>query len=306
VAAHGTNRSGETRAAPLGVAAILAAIVGFSFLNLIVKISHADALIFAFYRLWLGAGLMVAVSLVTGRTDWRRFGATVPGGILFAINIITFFAALKRTAVADVLIITALQPALTLLVAGPLFGERVTRRDAAWTLGGVAGIVLVTVGASGSPVWSLGGDVLAVASLAAFTVYFLLSKRVRTRLSAVEWMTGVTCTAAVVATPAALLSGASFRLRPVDVVLLVLFVLGAQGGHVMLAWAHEYVDVSVSSLLILVEPIVSAVAAFFVLSEPLTALEIVGGIVAVGSMAAVVSTAARVVAEPLAPPEPPA
>jgi hypothetical protein len=70
---HRMSPSGTTRAAPLGVAAVLTAIVGFSFLNLIVKISHADALIFAFYRLWLGAALIVAVSLVTGRTDWRRW-----------------------------------------------------------------------------------------------------------------------------------------------------------------------------------------------------------------------------------------
>jgi drug/metabolite transporter (DMT)-like permease len=62
---------------------------------------------------------------------------------------------------------------------------------------------------------------------------------------------------------------------------------------VMLAWAHEQVDVSVSSLLILAEPVVSAVAAFVVLNEPLKLLEILGGLIVVASMLVVVWRATR-------------
>ena len=74
----------------------------------------------------------------------------------------------------------------------------------------------------------------------------------------------------------------------------VLFVVGATGGHVMLAWAHAHVDVSVSSLLMLGHPVVAAIAAFLVLGEPLTPLTIAGGIVVAGSLAAIVTRAARI------------
>jgi len=288
----------QRRAAPIGVGAVLLAVTVFSLQNLIVKVSHAAAPVFALYRLWLGAAGMVAASLIRGRTRWRALAVTIAPGALFGLNILLFFSALKRTGVADVLIIAALQPALTLLVAGPLFGERVALADIAWTLVSVGGIVAVTIGASGNPVWSLTGDLYAVGALVAFTAYFLISKRIRESLSAIEYMTGVTITAAVVVTPIALLSGDSLRLRVVDWLWLVVFVIGAQGGHVLLAWAHAHVDVSVSSLIILAEPVISAVAALLVLGEPLTLLEIAGGVVVIGAMSIVVRRATRVSAEP--------
>src|SRR5439155_26864399 len=138
--------------------------------------------------------------------------------------------------VADVLTISALQPALTLLVAGRLFGESVTRREVSLTAVSIAGVVLVTVGASGTPVWSLRGDLLAVAALLCWTAYFLISKRVRGRVPALEYMTAVTFTAALLVTPVVLLSGSPLgAVHPHDWLWLALFVVGGSGGHLLVA-----------------------------------------------------------------------
>lgn len=283
------------KATPLGVTAVLGVITTFSVLNVIVKIVRIPAVTFAFYRLWLGAAVMVLMVLVTRRRlTWEKVRASAPGGVLFGFNILLFFLAIKATAIADVLIIAALQPALTLMVAGPLFGERVTRYEVGWTVVSLMGVALVTVGQSGTPVWSLGGDLLAVGALGVWTVYFLVSKRVRQDVPAVEYMTTVTVVAAVVITPVALLSGQPLGgLRIQDWLWLGLFLMGAQGGHVLLAWAHAHVDVSVSSLLILAEPVVSAVAALVFLGEAITALAIVGGAVGLVAVAAIVQRATR-------------
>jgi len=216
------------------------------------------------------------------------------------VNICLFFSALKLTSVADVLIVAALQPALTLLVAGPLFGERVTGYEVVWTAVSLGGVILVIVGSTGTPVWSLRGDLLAVGALVAWTRYWLLSKRVRQDVPALEYMTAVTLTAAVVVTPVALLSGQSFEARWQDLWWLVLFVAGAQGGHSLLAWSHAQVDVSISALLILVEPVISSVAALIFLGEPLPALSIVGGLV---TLAAVGMVIRRATAKPDVVPE---
>ena len=96
----------------------------FSLMNSIVKLSHLTALAFAFYRLWLGAAVMlVAVRLTGRRLTLLTFRRAAIGGVLFGANLCFFFSALKLTSVADVLIVAALQPALTLTVAGPLFGD---------------------------------------------------------------------------------------------------------------------------------------------------------------------------------------
>src|SRR5439155_9544180 len=162
-----------------------------------------------------------------------------------------------------------------------------------WTAVSIAGVVVVVVGSSGSPSWSLRGDLFAVGALMCWTVYWMVSKRVRETLPAFEYMSAVTIAAALVVTPVALGSGRVAGVRWQDWVWLVLFVAGAQGGHTILAWSHEQVDVSVSSLLILIEPVVSSVVAFLVLGEALPAIAIAGGVVAIGAIGMVIWRATR-------------
>src|SRR5690348_403429 len=96
----------RVRATPLGLSAVIVAISGFSLLNVVVKISHASAVTFAFYRLWLGALAMVLASLVTRRPPtWETLRQGFVPGLLFGLNILLFVEALKHTGVADVLII---------------------------------------------------------------------------------------------------------------------------------------------------------------------------------------------------------
>ena len=298
-----TRRSG-LRATRLGVLGVLGPVAGWSFANTIPKLLPVPATTFSFWRLWLGAALMLAVLGVTGRRLSRAdVVASIPGGVLFGLNLVFFFEAIKDTSIADVLVIGALQPALVLLVAGRLFGERVNRAELGWIAVSLAGVVVFVVGSSETPAWSLRGDLLAVASLLMWTAYFVVSKQVRRRVLAVEYMATVTIVAAVVVTPVALASGHSLGgLRLHDWLLLLLFLGAAQLGHVTLAWAHQHIDVTLSSMLILAQPVLSAVAALVVLGEPIRPLEIVGGLVAIASMAAVVRKATIEGGE--VPPEP--
>jgi drug/metabolite transporter (DMT)-like permease len=279
-----------------GAAAVLAAVCVWSFTNTLIKTSRLPALTFAVNRLWIGAVLLLCVLLVLRRRlDRQIVRSSAPGGAVLGIEILFFFSAVKHTSIADTAVIGALQPALVLLVAGPLFGERVTAREVLWTVMSLGGVVLVTLGSSGTPVWSLYGDILAAGSLLMWTAYFLVSKRARETVPALEYMTVVTITAAVVLTPIAALSGQPLvTSRLGELLRLVLFVVGATGGHVMLAWAHAHVDVSVSSLLMLGQPVVASLAALLVLGEPLTTLTIAGCAVVVTSLGAIVRRAARI------------
>jgi drug/metabolite transporter (DMT)-like permease len=276
------------------VLAVVAPITAFSLMNLIVKVVRTPPLTFAFYRLWVGSAVMIGVLAVTGRRlSWSTLRRASLSGALFGANLCFFFSALRLTSVADVLIVAALQPALTLIVAGPLFGERITGHEVAWTAVSLVGVVLVILGSSGTPVWSLRGDLLALGALFAWTIYWLLSKRLRQDIPALEYMTAVTVIAAIVVTPVAAFSGQSFAARWQDLWWLLLFVAGAQGGHSLLAWSHAQVDVSISALLILVEPVLSPVAALLFLGEPLPALSILGGVLAVAAVGMIIWRATR-------------
>ena len=88
-------------------------------------------------------------------------------------------------------------------------------------------------------------------------------------MGAIEYMTGVMLIGAVVFTPYALLTSDDLGSLHGSEWLWILFIVlvpGA-GGHVVMGWAHKYVDVSVSSLMTLGVPVVSAVAAWWLLDE---------------------------------------
>jgi drug/metabolite transporter (DMT)-like permease len=74
---------------------------------------------------------------------------------------------------------------------------------------------------------------------------------------------------------------------------LAIFVVSAQGGPLLLAWAHRQVDATVASLLLLGEPPITAAAAFLFLGEPVTWLMVVGGLIALGSLGVIVRRATR-------------
>jgi drug/metabolite transporter (DMT)-like permease len=283
------------RSTPVGAAAVLTAVTAWSFINVIVKLTHLPPITFVFYRLWLGSMVMVvALTASHRRLTWATIRASIPGGVLFGLNVVFFVSALRKTAVADVLLIAALQPALTMLVAGRWFGERVTRVEVGWAIASVGGVVLATIGSSGSPIWSLTGDLLAAGALFAWTSYFLVSKHARRNLRAIDYLTAVTLIAAVMVTPLALLSGERLGgVRVADWGWLLLFILGAQGGHLLVAWAHRQVDVSVSALLVLAEPVISALAALAVLGEPIAGLQIAGGLLVMASVAGIVRRSTR-------------
>ena len=283
------------RATRLGVAAVLAPVVGWSFANTIVKIVHVQPVAFAFWRLWLATATMgVVLAITRRRVTWPILKASAPGGVLFALNLVFFFSAIRHTAIADVLVIGALQPALTVLVAGRMFGERVARGDFPWILASVAGVIAFVVGSRSTPAWSLAGDLFAVASLVVFTAYFFVSKRVRRQTGPVEFMVCVTVVAAIVITPIALISGQPLGgIRWQDWVWIAVFAVSAQLGHLLLAWAHNHVDLTVATLLILAETPLSAVIALVVLGEPLTTIMIVTGLLTMTCLGVVVYRATR-------------
>jgi len=280
-------------------------VAGWSVTNTLVKVSDLPALTFAFWRLWIGAVVLVTATLVARRrVGWDIVRASAPGGVLLGLEIALFFSAIKRTSIVDVTMIAALQPALVLLVAGRMFNERVTGREVWLTLVSVGGVAVVAIGSAGTPAWSLTGDLLAVGSLLAWTGYFLVSKRVRREVNTLEYFTVVTVVAAMVVTPITLVSGVRIAVgQPEQWFLLGLFVVGATTGHLLVAWAQPYVDVSVSSQLMLAQPVFSAVAALVILDQQLTLGVVAGGAIVLGSLSMILRGRRRWDAIEDAPPQ---
>ena len=74
--------------------------------------------------------------------------------------------------------------------------------------------------------------------------------------------------------------------------LVVIVLFSGLGGHLLVNWAHPYVDVSVSSLMMLGTPVVGAIAAWIVLDESLGVLQVIGGLVTLAALFAVIRSRA--------------
>jgi len=214
------------------------------------------------------------------------------GGALFGVHQIFFFNSLKHTSVANVSIIGALQPALVLLVAPRMFGERASLRAVLWSLVALGGTVIVVAGSSGSPHGSPLGDALAVGNLLSFTAYFLASKRFCSHVGASEYLVGMTTMAALVILIASWMTGQDFaspRTRDWPI-LFSLAVFPGTLGHFLTNWAHRHTPAFVMSIMLLAVPVLAAVGAALLLEEPLGAAQILGGATVLLAVGVIVRT----------------
>jgi drug/metabolite transporter (DMT)-like permease len=213
-----------------------------------------------------------------------------PAGVVFGANLLLFVVSVKMTTVANATLIGALQPAIVLMVASRWFGETVSRREVACVGLAITGVAVVILGSTGAPEWNPAGDALAMLSVLMFTAYFLVSKQARATVGTLEYMTVVHLVAAVCVTPFVL--GQPSELVSfgfVDVLIVLFFALvSGTAGQLVIGWAHRYVDVTVSSLMMLAVPVVAALTAWFMLGEALGPVQILGGAITLAAIAAMI------------------
>jgi drug/metabolite transporter (DMT)-like permease len=281
---------GRTRHLPLIAASI--AVVAFGFGPLLVRGIDASSAMIVFWRVLLALPVSIAVAYATGgRLSWRLLRQAVLIGICFAISIIASFTSFRETSIANATLIPALQPALVLVFAARMFGERRTRTDIVCVLASFVGVsAVVLASSSGGNSWY--GDLLAVVNLLVFTVYFLLAKHVRTGdVHSWSLLAMIFVITACVVTPWAIAVDGGVTALPgvEDWILVIAIVLGpGMVGHGFITWAHHYVDVSVTSTLTLASPVVAIIGAWIVYSESLSAVQIVGAAAVLVALAVLV------------------
>jgi probable blue pigment (indigoidine) exporter len=265
--------------------------------NVFVKEANLQGITFAMYRLW-GGSLVFAIALLLTRRRLTSVDirASLIGGVAFGTYMALLYTALKATSIADVTIIGALQPILVLMVAGRLFGERVTRRDGVLAAVAMLGVLVVVLGSAETPSWSLRGDAFALCALFAFTAFWLASKQARTghAVDPLVYVATASLIGSVIVTPVALLAAPAALPAGQDWLWLGLTVLlpGALA-HWLAAWGHRFVAVWRSSLIQLGVPVVSVAAAWAWLGERLRPVAGFGGVIVLVSLGAVIAGTAR-------------
>ena len=243
------------------------------------------------YRFLLGAPTITAVAyLLGGRFSKALFRQALLPGVLFGTSLVVGFAAVLRTSVANATLINNMMPVFVVLLARFVMGQHVRARQFVAAGASVVGLVIVVLGAGSGGDASLSGDVLAVANLAIWTWYFLRTKRMRDEnIDSWSLIATITVIAAAVAVPPCLLVSDDLgAVHGVDWFYLAVMVLGPGVlGHGLMTWASRHLQVTVSALLTLASPVVSAVGAWVWLDQSMTPLQVVGAAIVLGALAAI-------------------
>ena len=286
-----TDRNENSR---LGAAATTVAVTAWGFGNVLVKVIPLSGPTISMQRLWLGTGVALIVLYVSGhRINWSDFRLSMAGGVSFGLNVILFFTAIKYTSPTAATVIETLQPALLLTVVGGLFGEKVSSRAVIGALVALAGAVVVVLGVPAAGHDSLFGDFLAFLALLSYCAYFVTSKRARRRVGTIEYQVAIMAIAAVLVTPIVLLTGSGINGSVNDWVLVLFMAAVPGGGHYLVNWAHYHTELSTISILTLLTPVATMLAAYPLLGESVTVAQVVGTAVVIGALSYLVIGAQR-------------
>jgi drug/metabolite transporter (DMT)-like permease len=267
----------------IGYSAVTVVVLLWGTGPLFVRAVDASALTIATARNWIAVPVALAIAwFARAPLTWRTFRVALVGGLAFAIAQTLGFASFHETSLANAVIIGAISPLFIVIVAVPLFGERLSGKQIA--LMGVAfgGVAAVVLGADGGGGASLHGDMLAFASLFAMTAYLLLMKHSRmTGEPAAAYVAGVFLVCAIIVTPVTLIWGDSIdTISGFDWLwVFCLAVFAGCFGHTLMMWAQKHVNVGVASIMVLATTVVTAAGGWIFFDQKLTIVQIVGGLV---------------------------
>tara|TARA_B100002049_G_scaffold145342_1_gene107869 strand:- start:7558 stop:8397 length:840 start_codon:yes stop_codon:yes gene_type:complete len=254
--------------------------VGWAASGVIAKgISELGAMAVVFWRMWIYAAIVLLFLKMRG-TPLRRESLRVSwrGGISLGADIMLFFTALRLTTVANATVIGSCQPLIMLLIAGRIFGERPRRQD--WGMAAVAiiGVGLVMFGSTGIPGWSPRGDLLSVATVVAWTAYFVFSKLSSRHIESSQYTGATALICALFATPFALASGQVFDMPSANawMWLVVLSVGPGFASHMLMNWALGQIPAWLGSTLTLGIPVTATIMAWVFLGEEVAAIQFLG------------------------------
>ena len=277
----------------MGRLSAVGAIVLWSIGTVIIAYFDMPGIQAAFWRLTLGGVAYPVVLYVSGRRlSWRQFRLAAPAAVLFAVQLGVAFTAIKATSVANMTTIAALLPAVLMVISAIRYREPIGMKTV--LMGGIAlvGVVVIIRGAPGGDgSSSLRGDLLAVLGMLLFATYFVVVKEVRQHLDTFSLQTLTMPIGAAVLYPmAAIEADQLFPPLPSfsDWIWVALILLIPGSGHFLMNWAHLHVSLTVSGILTLGIPVLSAIGAWLVLDQSMGVIQIGGMVVVLAALVAIV------------------
>ena len=281
---------GTSRVRPLIVLVLGALAIAFS--PILVRLSTTGPAAAGFWRLALALPLLTVVAVLarpkaSGGKGWAPPPLTLLAGLFFALDLGFWHYGIRFTTVANATILANLSPVIVTLGAWLILRERPGRRFIAGLALAVAGTWLIAAfGRRGGALDPALGDGLSLATAVWYAAYMLTVRAARQATSAARVMAWSSLFGAPLLLAAAF--GLGEQILPTSQAgwlacagLGLVHVVG-QGA---IAWALGRLPAALASVVILAQPVLSAVLGWIIFGEAMAALQIAGAGLALAGVA---------------------
>jgi drug/metabolite transporter (DMT)-like permease len=250
------------------------ALLGVSFSGPLVRLSHANPLAIAAWRLGFSLLVIAVALLVTG--EWRQWARitrrelsiAVGAGAMLALHFWSWNASIAYTSVAASVVLVNTQPVVVALLSTVWLRERPSRRQWLGIAIAMLGALIVALpdfhatDASSHPQAFLG-DVLALIGALTAAIYFVSGRRLRATLDLWPYVGLVYGSCFVVLLLLVAVTGAPLAPQPArEISIFVALALGPMLlGHTGLNWALKHSPAYVVNLTLLGEPVGATIIA---------------------------------------------
>ncbi|MCR6498096.1 DMT family transporter [Shinella sp. CPCC 101442] len=278
-----TASSPNTR---LAVAALLLGGMAIGGSPIFVRLSEVGPLATAFWRVSLALLPFFLMSRLGKQSDeqpsdLRDYFFLLLPGVFLAADLVAWHLSLHMTSVANATLLANLAPVFVTLGSWLFFRVRITPIFLTGLVIALIGIVVLKGGPQALGGGQLAGDATAVTAAFFYACYMLALGHVRARFSAPRILVWTTIAATVCMLPIAYFF--EDGLMPVTLfgwaMVVGLAFISHVGGQGLFTYALAYLPTAFSSLTLLLQPVVAALLAWIVLSEPLGMLQAVGGLI---------------------------
>ena len=276
------SRPGPTKGRSKAYLALVAGILCIAWSAIFVRWTAVPGAASAFYRLLISAIVLLPTWFFAdsrNKLSAKSYAIIAVGALFFALDLAFYNTSILQTNAANATLLGNNTPIVVGLLSWLVFKRRPGWSFWIGLLLAVAG-AFVIVGSDLSRHASFGlGDVLALAAAACFAVYLMATEQVRSHTSTIQFLR----LAIVFSTLFMFLFAVALRVplaipdRRSFLALLGLGLVSQLGGYLALTYALGHLPATVTSVSLLSQGPLTAILAAFLLGEPLTGAQIIGG-----------------------------
>lgn len=205
-------------------------------------------------------------------------------GFFLFTHFYTWFLSVQMTSLAHSMILFCSNPIYTAIGAWIFFAERASLRHVISLLICFGGIYLLLSDKAGHH--DLVGDAYGIACALLFSAYVLVGKNLRRELPNLPFVSVVYASCAFYFLVAMLALGLPFLgYGPASWASFAALAFGSTLlGHSLLTYSLQHFHVNLVSISTLVEPVFTAISAYLIFGEPLTAMSVAGFVLVLSGM----------------------